>query len=735
MGVLVRKSWPQSASVISILMGGGLIRKSEGLWHEGEGMHHGFGPEELFHGRDEHDYDDSEAPGTKPHHTPYGYNPRTGELEFNEDGTPAGHHAIDAVMADLARKYASVGWNNIEPRAITQMAIQLFNEEHKNPDGSPGPHTLPGLDSVLWRRIFGGPYQKGLTAREMQTRGVDPDDTGISPKPMQTMNLNMGNVNRRGAATGRWFDSGFMPIHAQLKQIHEVLNKQQAERGYAPLDEGTLKSMEYLHKPHVSARKMSGGVVRAMRGGEGRHLLETGRTPSEQSDDPNANISSWSAAAGGLPQAFISTRKNPDGSFKSRSGRKGTMDEETGEHTGGMRGKAISAFRDAGLSLSEDELDHFLAMPLANLLFGQAETNRGSLFTIMQGLLGEHGINRKDEETGEFTPEWQKHYSSLNSTGRLPKELHATKGSHRYARDLVTLMRVGKEQGKDIGDSAFMLDGYDSRVEDHELARKILTHMVGHHGIDAHNYETEHESSIGHPMDGSHHELPEHYRNYAAMHSGEMHPSTHMHQPTVSQEELPPPAPSSFQMREAPRSEPPRYATAPELAQRRAIHEQLGSQDLRGQRLPVPQYAAELAALPAHDPSRYQGGVIGQGPLTQARMQAATAPGQTFFSPDQQWLRSRDDVLDAMDSVLKAMEDLQLNQALEDTTVMKHVPTQLDVSSPTEIGMFAKSLGLTGHDIRAIHSAQGDWSKVAKQWSVNENTVRVIKATMRRSFS
>jgi len=116
-------------------------------------------------------------------------------------------------------------------------------------------------------------------------------------------------------------------------------------------------------------------------------------------------------------------------------------------------------------------------------------------------------------------------------------------------------------------------------------------------------------------------------------------------------------------------------------------------------------------------------------------MQAATAPGQTFFSPDQQWLRSRDDVLDAMDSVLKAMEDLQLNQALEDTTVMKHVPTQLDVSSPTEIGMFAKSLGLTGHDIRAIHSAQGDWSKVAKQWSVNENTVRVIKATMRRSFS
>ena len=117
-------------------------------------------------------------------------------------------------------------------------------------------------------------------------------------------------------------------------------------------------------------------------------------------------------------------------------------------------------------------------------------------------------------------------------------------------------------------------------------------------------------------------------------------------------------------------------------------------------------------------------------------MQAATAPGQTFFTPQGQLLlRGRDDVLGAMDSVLKAMENLQLEAAMEDATVMKHVPTRLDTGSTTEVGMFAKSLGLTGHDVRAIHSAQGDWSKVAKQWSVNEKTVRVIKAAMRGSLS
>ena len=225
-----------------------------------------------------------------------------------------------------------------------QKGIEMFNEEHKNSDGSPGPHTLPGLDSVLWRRIFGAPYQKGLSAKEMQTRGIDPDDEGIAPKPLQTMNLNMGNVNRRGAATGRWFDSGFMPFHAQLNEV-------QTGKGYAPLDKGTLDSMEYLHLPHVSARKMTDNRVRAMRGGEGRHLLETGRTRGEELDDPNSNVSSWSAALGGLPQAYISTRKNPDGTFKGRTGRKGTVDD-AGEHIGGMRGHAIAAFREAGLDLS-----------------------------------------------------------------------------------------------------------------------------------------------------------------------------------------------------------------------------------------------------------------------------------------------------------------------------------------------------------------------------------------------
>ena len=716
MPVLVRKSWPQSASVLSILMSGGLIRKSEGLWHEGEGMHHGFGPEELFDGIDDHPYDDTDAPGLKPHHTPYGYNPKTGELQFNEDGTPFGHHAIDAVANHLREQIEEAGLDTeaISPRALIQTAIKLHNLEHQMPDGSPGPHTLPGFDSVLWRRIFGGPYQKGLSAKEMQSRGLDPDDTGIAPKPLQTMNLNMGNVNRRGAATGRWFDSGYVPFYQALRAVVNDTNEKLGRKGMPQID---TSNMEYLTKPHVNPSKMSNNKVRHLRGGEGQHLMNTGRTYGEALDDPNANVSSWSIAAstltdrGRFPEAFISAPRNPDGTVKTTGGRgrKGKVDEETGEQTGGMRGHAVAAFRDAGLELTPDELDHFLAMPLAKVLFGQP--GEGVTKRILENLAAEHGIDMQ-------SPEFIRHLSSM-SPQKLPKELHQSKGSHHYAHKLAALSRL---VGDKFDQSDYMPSGtHESNIEDHELAAKILSHMVGHYEIEPHDFGAELQPSAGHPMDGSHHAFPEHYQNYVALDSSKMHPNTHLHGDSYSREELPEQEPQArpLQMQSAPMAEapvPPRNPTPQELGRLATMGQLRPGSEFVGRRTPD------------------TGQMI--TPATAQRAQALSQPGQTMFDPySGAWLRSRDDVLGAMDSVLKAMENLQLEAAMEDATVMKHVPTRLDTGSTTEVGMFAKSLGLTGHDVRAIHSAQGDWSKVAKQWSVNEKTVRVIKAAMRGSLS
>ena len=751
MPVLVRKSWPQSASVISILMGGGLIRKSQGLWHEDDRDFHGFGPKELFDGRDDHPYDDSEHLGLKPHHTPFGYrtNPETGkkELRFDEDGkTPFGFHAIDGVANDLFGKMRDAGWDTkaVSPKVMIQRAIDAFNEHHLLPDGSPGPHSLPGFDSVKWRRIFAGPYQGGQNAkmhsRELQTHGVGQLDEDGNPvrggyRPMQTVNLNKGNVNKPGAATGAFFDSGFVPFYRELGALMKRENEKQMAGGKESLK---LDEMEYLSNPAIYPRKMSHGKVSRLK--DAPYMAATGRRYGQEiSDSPHANVNSYSVTAAGIPQAFTSTVKNANGDFVSRGGSPVEIDD-AGIHQTGVRSKAMKAFKAANLSLSDEELARWFAMPLSMLLFGRA---KGVPETILHGLGAEHGIDFDGSHgSGSSHPEYQRHFASMNA-GKPKTEEHKPRGSHKLAQKLAALSRtVGHNE---LMDSDYQYidrygNEYETEIEDIILANKVLTALTKHHGIEAHDYGAELLSSEGHEMENRHHELPEHYDEHVALSSQHMTPPHQSQRPSHPQEELPSDEPSGWKT-QAPLSEPPRFATARERALRERRHEMatvpvteggmLGGQ-FQG-RTVTPSRAAYIQeqSLPYHT----TGYTEGLGPDATYTPTAQVPSRQTFFSPEGQWLKSRDDVRDAMDSVLKAMEDLQLTQAVEDVAVMKHVPSRIDTQCNSDIGTFAKSLGLTGHDVRAIHSAQGDWSKVAKQWSVNETTVKVIKATMRGSLS
>ena len=755
MPVLVRKSWPQSASVLSILMSGGLIRKSEGLWNQSEHGFHGFGPKELFDDRDDHPYNDEETPGLKPHHTPFGYetDPETGEkvLRYHDDdGTPFGFHPIDALRDDMAKHFREAGYDR-DPKVFIQHAINAFNEHHmvENERGEmvPGPHAIPGFDSVKWRRNFAGPYQGGRNkrahSREMQTHGphpTHPDGTRMAGAhaPMQTMNLNSGNVNRRGAARGPFVDSGFIPFYRELKQIMQGVNQGLIEKGQTPIE---TKYMEYLERPAIYPHKMSHGEVTHLR--DAPYVAETGLLQGQtKTDSPHANVNAHSVLGayldGNLPQAFISvpreTREDIDRRFKARRGAKGAYDEELDEPTGGVHGKAVKMFRDAGLQLTEEEMERFVHMPLAQVMFGQPN-DRGVPKAILHALAAEHGTEIGSDE--------HVHHRSMLAYNKPDKESElgmASKGRHKYARNLAGLGRLVMSQGGDFGDSDYLHPGYTSEIEEHELADKILSAMVEYHGIDPHDYTAELQSSEGHGMAGQDHAHPEHYDEHMVLSSQDMAPNENQKRPSFTEEELAGREPQArpLQMRPAPMAEPPREATPREIAIRRRQAElanvpaeqggMLGRQ-FRGQTV-TPQLAQQIQERGRPFHYEYpEGAGPGVGP------QVEVASHQTFFSPEGQWLRSRDDVLGAMDTVLKAMEDLQLETAMEDATVMKHVPTRLDTGSTTEVGMFAKSLGLTGHDVRAIHSAQGDWSKVAKQWSVNEKTVRVIKAAMRGSLS
>ena len=746
MAVLVRKSWPQSASVISILMGGGLIRKSEGLWNREHNTWHGFGPETLFDGIDDHinphtgqpyhdgaDYSPGHhayAAGLKPHHTPFGYNP-DGTLKYEDDGvTPYGHHAIDALFSHMQKKFDEAGWpraRSLDPRKIAQTSIDDHNDHHRKDDGAHGPNALPGVDSVLWRRNFAGPFNKFLDIDEMQGRGTE----GIAGiKAVQTLNLNRRPTGRPGADTGRWIDSGNIPFFKSLKGNIEAINRQMVSMGHSPLD---MQSMEYLRSPHINVSRMTHGTVRALGKGGAQQIGLTGRMHGEQiEDDPNANVNVLSIARSGFPVGFHSTPIKEDGTYHKRSGAKGKVDEE-GNTIGGVPGHARKTFRDTGLDLSDKHTNHFVHSVFAKLMFGDSNTSAkkddpvtgkkksgkgGIVNTLLRGIAAEHGHENIDWNKLDEHAEMAAQYSGLATRGH--EMGYKVRGGNKMAHKIAAFARmIGHDK---FMNSQYTLPKHEVTIDDAEIAEKVINHLGNHYQVDAHDYGKETQQSMGHPdVDrGQHSMAPDHYKDYIVWDERGMsqnEPQTRQAVPRYEEEQpTPAPAPTPMPMSEAPSAAPPRNPTPQELGRLATMGQLTPGSQFVGRRTPD------------------TGQMI--TPATAQRAQALSQPGQTMFDPySGAWLRSRDDVLDAMDSVLKAMEDLQLNQALEDTTVMKHVPSRIDTQCNSDVGMFAKSLGLTGHDVRAIYSAQGDWSNVAKQWSVNEKTVRVIKAAMRGSFS
>ena len=91
--------------------------------------------------------------------------------------------------------------------------------------------------------------------------------------------------------------------------------------------------------------------------------------------------------------------------------------------------------------------------------------------------------------------------------------------------------------------------------------------------------------------------------------------------------------------------------------------------------------------------------------------------------------RSERDIRRAIDDIQKTMEKIQLQEAAVDSTIKKHLP-QSPLNSSLDIGLFAKSINLTSHDVWAIHSSKGDWNQLAQDWKVSDTIVKAIKVAM-----
>ena len=101
----------------------------------------------------------------------------------------------------------------------------------------------------------------------------------------------------------------------------------------------------------------------------------------------------------------------------------------------------------------------------------------------------------------------------------------------------------------------------------------------------------------------------------------------------------------------------------------------------------------------------------------------------TQFMPQ---VRKGESKAEAESRILKTVERIQMLDALNDDSVIKHVPnSRLSETSVFDVNYMAEKMELTSADVRAIIHSKGDWHRVAKTYQIPETTVKAVKVAFR----
>ena len=109
--------------------------------------------------------------------------------------------------------------------------------------------------------------------------------------------------------------------------------------------------------------------------------------------------------------------------------------------------------------------------------------------------------------------------------------------------------------------------------------------------------------------------------------------------------------------------------------------------------------------------------------------QTFSDPQQTFLS---QFTKGATNMTTAQDRIVKALEDVQMKDALSDDSVLKHLTnSKLSIESNQDVSMISKKLGLAPQDVKLIYNAKGDWMRLTKSFGYTPTTVKVVKLSFR----
>ena len=672
-----------------------------------------------------------------------------GEIVYKDESGGEHLHGVDGVVRRIGEAMARNGMRG-DPKQIVQSAIDRYNVAH--PDEK---NHLPDIDSMMWRKLVVGPYQ-----RDVMNRG----NYGPEGRLITTTTNSHGQNHRYGT----FLESYSIPFHNQLEEAMKEAGFENPRQDFSFVGKPYIRpeNLHFILNPQDNS--MMSGAYHIPSG----HLQGGDRLPQSSTQNFDAmginekayeDLYSWDIIHH-LPDTYFLPRTRSAGSAGIVS--------SANDHIKHVLGLDTSKF---GTEIKQsmkltDLKEQYRGTPLAYLLSNDKE--RMELFGELAKYPAFHALFGRTNRKGNITQQIHDIYADRygeqadkkiedflqnvgygapvygtvdERTGRK-RTLGTQKQAARIkAKMLMSGTReVGKETDansnfrydalspEEIEQANLSLNTSEEAMGDVDSVRRVIEYLAhmnsisrGHTPRRANPSQEEIDNLApvvsnqlvgGFMADQSLMGVPDHIRSVSrAAPAATAEPV--QTSPTIAGAPQGPP-PAATPRGPPPVAQPPVAVASPTPTDPRLTPFQQRRQAF-----------AQASPAQVEQTMRDVGSIRPGAQITPQQLQqfqqTISDPYQTFLTD---YMKSADSPEVAKDRLMKAVEQMQIEDAKRDVDVLKFLPKRkMSVKSNADISTMAKKMDIAPIDVRTIVFTKGDWTRITKKYGYSDKVVKVVK--------
>lgn len=673
-----------------------------------------------------------------------------GEIVYRDQSGGEHLHGVDGVIRRIGEAMAKRGIRG-DPKQIIQSAIDRYNTLHPDKD-----NHLPDVDSMMWRKLFVAPYQ-----RDVMSRG----NYGPNGNLITTTTNSHGKRHRYGT----FLESYSIPFHNQLEEAMKEAGFKSPRQDFSFVGKPYIRPENLHFVINPLTNMMESGAYHIPSG----HLGGKDTLPTSHTDRfgfmgmPEKKFQNITASdvIHHLPDTYFLPKSSSSGNAKLVRDAMEHMNHVLGNETS-MIGTEIketvplnridASHRGTPLQYLLSNQDQMRALmqelsvyPAFAALFGRT-TKTGAVNKIHDHYADRYGDEDKTIDKflqhSDHSPD---ELGVMTSSGRRRTSATNKNATRIYAKALLSghieqddpsaansNFRYDALSPEEIAEAGLNLRTSDEHMDNVESVRRTIEYMAQmvslargtqqrrtippQDEIDALAPYLSNKLMGGYSTDASLMGIPDHMRSVsrtvpsASAEPVQVTPTVAGAPPPETSQGPPSAVTSGGPPLSPPTQTPPVAVTDPRLTpfqQRRQAFAQASPAQ-------VEQTMRDVGAVRPEariDPRRLQ-----------QFQQTVSDPYQTFLTD---YINRSDDTPEvARDRLMKAVEQMQIQDAKNDADVLKYLPNKkMSLQSNIDVSTMAKSMGIAPIDVHTIVFTKGDWTRISKKYGYSDKVVKVVK--------